>query len=93
MIELALIMILILPLLGSIAFLTLGERKVMASIQRRVGPNKVGIFGLLQPIGDGVKLLFKETVRPYSSNSPLLILAPVFSLILSIMGWGVIPFG
>ena len=87
------IFIIIIFLLVSIAFVTLVERKILALIQRRQGPNVVGVFGLLQPLGDGFKLLVKEKVSPSSSNSFLLILAPFISFYISLIGWGVIPFG
>jgi len=83
---------LLLPLLASIAYLTLAERKMMGSIQRRVGPNTVGFYGLLQPLSDGLKLLLKERVVPSSSNSSLFVLAPCISLTLSIIAWASIPF-
>lgn len=79
------------PVLLSVAFLTLVERKVMGSIQHRRGPNVVGFFGILQPIADGIKLLLKEPVIPYRSNKVIFIASPIFTFIISIVGWSVIP--
>ena len=84
---------LIVPLLLAVAFLTLAERKVMASMQRRKGPNVVGIFGLLQPLADGLKLLCKEPVLPSNANLFIFLLAPVLTFTLSLISWAVIPFG
>ena len=81
----------IIPLLISIAFLTLLERKSMASFQNRRGPNLVGFLGLLQPIADGFKLLLKETVIPYKSNGILYIFAPLLSFGISLFLWFIIP--
>ena len=86
------ILIIIIPLLISIAFLTLGERKLMGSMQRRIGPNKVGIYGLLQPFADALKLFVKETVLVSQANKILFILAPIISLVFSILGWAVVPY-
>lgn len=86
------ILILIILLLISVAYLTLLERKIMAIIHRRQGPNVIGIFGLLQPLADGFKLLMKETIAPSSSNKFLFALAPIISFLVSLLGWGVIPF-
>lgn len=80
-------------LLLTIAITTLVERKVMASIQRRRGPNVVGIFGFLQPIADGLKLFIKEIILPSNSNLFIFLFAPVFTFFCSLMLWIVIPFG
>lgn len=83
----------IVPLLVSVAYLTLLERKVMASMQQRRGPNVVGFFGLLQPFADGLKLLIKETILPSSANSGIFIIAPILTFLLSLTSWAVIPIG
>lgn len=83
----------ILPVLLSIAFMTIIERKQLAAHQRRVGPNIVGYFGVLQPFSDAVKLILKETIIPSQSNKILFYLAPISTLIFSLLGWGIIPFG
>jgi NADH-quinone oxidoreductase subunit H len=83
----------IIPLLVSVAYLTLLERKVMASMQQRRGPNIVGFFGLLQPFADGLKLLIKETILPSSANIGIFVLAPILTFLLSLITWAVIPIG
>ena len=82
----------IVPLLIAVAYTTLMERKVMAAMQQRRGPNVVGIYGLLQPLADGLKLLTKETILPNNANIIIFILAPLITFILALVGWAVIPF-
>ena len=85
------IIALVVPLLVIVAFLTYAERKVIASVQLRKGPNVVGPFGLLQPLADGLKLFSKETIFPTVSNKIVFILAPMIAFSLSIAAWAVIP--
>ena len=80
------------PLLISVAFFTVAERKIMGAIQRRRGPNVIGFIGLLQAFADGLKLFVKETTLPSSSNIIIFLLAPILSFLLSVIGWAVIPF-
>lgn len=84
--------ILILVLLLSVAYAILIERKVLASIQKRRGPNFVGFFGLLQPIADALKLIFKETIIPMASDKKIFIISPLIALSLSLLNWAIIPF-
>jgi len=86
-------LIIIVPLLISVAYFTIAERKIMGAIQMRRGPNVVGFGGLLQPLADGAKLFAKETIIPNNSNEQLFLIAPFMALFLSIISWGVIPFG
>ena len=92
-IILAQIVAVLAPLLLSVAYLTYAERKVIAAMQMRKGPNVVGPFGLLQPIADAVKLLFKETILPAGANRIVFVAAPMLTFILAMIGWAVIPFG
>ena len=87
------VLCIVLPVLLSVAFMTIIERKQLAAHQRRVGPNIVGYYGLLQPFADALKLILKETIIPSQSNKVLFFLAPIFTLIFSLLGWGIIPFG
>ena len=82
----------IVPLLVAVAYLTYFERKVIASMQLRKGPNVVGPFGLLQPLADGAKLFIKETILPSGANKILFAMAPMLTFILSLIAWAVIPF-
>ena len=81
------------PLLISVAFFTVAERKIMGAIQRRRGPNVIGYIGLLQALADGLKLFVKETTLPSNSNIFIFILSPILAFILSLIGWAAIPFG
>jgi NADH-quinone oxidoreductase subunit H len=80
------------PLLVSVAYMTYVDRKVWASIQLRRGPNVVGIFGLAQPFADGVKLFLKETIVPSSANSFLFLIAPMITFMTALIAWAVVPF-
>ena len=91
--NLADVLSIILPVLLSVAFMTIIERKQLAAHQRRVGPNTVGYYGILQPFADALKLILKETVIPSQSNKIIFYLAPVSTLVFSLLGWAVIPFG
>src|SRR5262244_446174 len=81
------------PLLIAVAYLTYFERKVLAAMQMRVGPNLVGPFGLLQPFADGLKLLLKETIVPSSANAVLFLIAPMITFMTALIAWAVVPFG
>ncbi|MEO1947998.1 MAG: NADH-quinone oxidoreductase subunit NuoH [Methylophilaceae bacterium] len=80
------------PLMIAIAYLTYAERKVIGYMQVRIGPNRVGFFGLLQPMADGIKLLFKEIILPTASNKGLFLLGPVLTIAPAFAAWAVIPF-
>ena len=87
------VIIVTVPVLLSVAFLTVAERKTMASMQRRLGPNIVGYYGLLQAFADALKLLLKEYVSPTQANIILFFIGPVVTLMFSLLGFLVIPFG
>jgi hypothetical protein len=86
------VLLVIVPALLSVAYVTVAERKTMASMQRRVGPNKVGVYGLLQAFADALKLILKEYVSPTQANLILFFLGPIITLIFSLLGFSVIPY-
>jgi NADH-ubiquinone oxidoreductase chain 1 len=92
-IQLLDVLFILLPVLLSVAFMTIIERKQLAAMQRRVGPNSVGVFGVLQPFADALKLIVKENVIPSQSNKIIFVLSPIASLAFSLLGWAIIPFG
>jgi NADH-ubiquinone oxidoreductase chain 1 len=87
------VLIVTIPVLLTVAFVTVAERKTMASMQRRLGPNIVGYYGLLQAFADLLKLLLKEYIAPTQSNLILFFLGPIITVIFSLLGYAVIPFG
>jgi NADH-quinone oxidoreductase subunit H len=90
--ALAAIVAIVVPLMLAVAYLTLWERKFIGWVQIRIGPNRVGPAGLLQPIADGIKLLFKEIILPANANKALFVLAPVVMIMPAVAAWAVIPF-
>jgi NADH-quinone oxidoreductase subunit H len=86
------ILLIIIPVMLSVAYLTYAERRVIGYMQRRRGPNRVGYYGLLQPIADGLKLLSKEVILPTNANRFLFLLAPILSIGPSLAAWAVVPF-
>jgi NADH-quinone oxidoreductase subunit H len=87
------IVVLVLPLMGAVAYLTLWERKFLGWMQVRIGPNRVGPWGLLQPIADALKLLTKEILVPAAANKGLFFIGPVLTIMPAMAAWAVIPFG
>ena len=87
------VILVIVPILLTVAFVTIAERKTMASMQRRIGPNIVGYYGLLQAFADALKLILKEYVSPTQANLILFFLGPIITLIFSLLGYAVIPYG
>src|SRR6201988_1626599 len=87
------VILLSIPVVLAVAFVTVAERKTMASMQRRLGPNIVGYYGLLQAFADALKLLLKEYVAPTQANIVLFFLGPIITLIFSLLGYLVVPYG
>lgn len=87
------VLVVAVPVLLTVAFVTIAERKTMASMQRRLGPNIVGYYGFLQPFADALKLLLKEYISPTQSNIILFFLGPIITLIFSLLGFSVVPYG
>src|SRR5512134_1603787 len=87
------IVAIVVPLMLAVAYLTLAERKVIGYMQVRIGPNRVGPMGLLQPIADAIKLLTKEVIIPSGANKFLFVFAPVMAIMPALAAWAVIPFG
>jgi len=92
LITLGELLLLIITILMAVAFLTLFERKILASIQKRQGPELTGLYGLIQPITDALKLILKELIIPMTASQKLFILAPIMTFFFAILGWSMIPF-
>jgi NADH-ubiquinone oxidoreductase chain 1 len=92
-ISILIVLCVVLPILFEVAYFTLGDRKIMGSMHRRLGPNIVGSYGFLQPFADALKLLLKEYILPNLSNKILFILGPYITLVFSLLSSGVVCYG
>ena len=90
--EIYKILFLVIPILVSVAMIVWLDRRVWGLVQKRKGPNVVGVFGLLQPLADGVKLFTKETILPSHANIAIFIISPIAALTLALLSWAVIPY-
>jgi NADH-ubiquinone oxidoreductase chain 1 len=86
------VLIVTVPVLLTVAYVTIAERKTMASMQRRLGPNIIGYYGLLQAFADALKLLLKEYISPTQANLLLFFIGPIITLVFSLLGYAVIPY-
>src|SRR6201995_2726598 len=86
------VLLITVPVLLTVAFVTVAERKTMASMQRRLGPNSTGYYGLLQAFADALKLLLKEYISPTQANLILFFIGPIITLVFSLLGYAVIPY-
>jgi NADH-ubiquinone oxidoreductase chain 1 len=86
------VLLVLVPALLGVAYVTVAERKTMASMQRRLGPNTVGYYGLLQAFADALKLILKEYIAPTQANMILFFLGPIITLIFALLGYGVVPY-
>jgi NADH-ubiquinone oxidoreductase chain 1 len=86
------VLIVTIPVLLTVAYVTVAERKTMASMQRRLGPNVIGYYGLLQAFADALKLLLKEYISPTQANILLFFIGPIITLVFSLLGYAVIPY-
>lgn len=91
--QIFLFLVVVIPVLIGVAYFTLAERKVMSAMQRRLGPNVVGYWGLFQPLADGLKLVIKQTIVPNKAQRMLFLFAPVYTFALALTAWAVVPYG
>ena len=86
------LVVILVPVMACVAFATLGERKVINYMQKRIGPNRLGLFGTAQPLADVIKLMTKEFIIPSNANKYLFLVAPILSLAPALVAWAIIPF-
>src|SRR3978361_549294 len=91
--NLAKIILIVLPIMGCVAYLTLWERKMIGWMHVGIGPNRTGPAGLLQPIADALKLLLKEIIIPAKASKALFVIAPIMTIMPALAAWGAVPCG